>query len=282
MSDRGALKRSTLAFRHLLEGYRDDSTWVPGDLELVLRGYGIFRDRDWLDSNRLSHLGDEGLTLRHRLKEAIEALIPALPESAQKSASEALQGATALYIREAAYTWFNRLVALRCLEARVPGVDEAIKVKPDYAGRSLRHDRFCRQDPELCQGEDGGLAAFLREVCAEAANDLPLLFDPDSTLTLVTPSPDALQKCVRALSGEKVSLTRRASDIADGLSDDVFCEPDLLGWIYQYWNTEEKDRVFEAAARGKKIEGADIIPATCIYTEDYMVRFLVENSLGAL
>ena len=58
--------------------------------------------------------------------------------------------------------------------------------------------------------------------------------------------------------------------------------PILLGWIYQYWNTEEKDRVFEAAARGRKIEGADIIPATCIYTEDYMVRFLVENSLRAL
>jgi len=35
MSDRGALKRGTLAFRHLLEGYRDDSTWVPGDLELM-------------------------------------------------------------------------------------------------------------------------------------------------------------------------------------------------------------------------------------------------------
>jgi N-6 DNA Methylase len=134
----------------------------------------------------------------------------------------------------------------------------------------------------LCQGEDSGLVAFLREVCAEAAKELPLLFDPDSPLTLVAPSPDALQKCVRALSGETVDLTRRAGDRADGLTDEVFREPDLLGWVYQYWNDEEKDRVFEAAARGKKITGADIVPATCIYTEDYMVRFLVENSLGAL
>jgi len=59
--DRGALKRSTLAFRHLLEGYWSDGTWVPGDLELVLRGYGIFRDRDWLEPARLPHLGDEVL-----------------------------------------------------------------------------------------------------------------------------------------------------------------------------------------------------------------------------
>jgi hypothetical protein len=196
MNDRRALKQSTLAFRHLLEGYGDDGTWVPGDFELVLRSYGIFCDRDWLDPNRLSHLGDEGLALRRRLEEAIKALLPVLPESTRKSPREALQDATTLYIRETAYTWFNRLVALRCLEARVPGVDEAVKVKPDYAGRSLRHDRFCRQYPELCQGEDGGLAAFLREVCAEAAQELSLLFEPDSSLTLLTPSPDALQKCV--------------------------------------------------------------------------------------
>ena len=278
--DRGALKRSTLAFRHLLEGSWDDGTWVPGDLELVLRGYGIFRDRDWLEPARLPHLGDEGRALRTRLEQAIRSLIPSLPESG--SDREALHTATALYIQEAAYTWFNRLVALRCLEARVPGVDEAIKVKPDYAGRSLRHDRFCRQHPELCQGDDGGLLAFLRQVCAETARELPLLFDPASPFTLVAPSPDALQKCVRALSGESIVLTRSGRDRVEGLTDEVFRAPELLGWLYQYWNAEEKDRVFEAARRGAKIEGADIIPATCIYTEDYMVRFLVENSLGAL
>ncbi len=161
-------------------------------------------------------------------------------------------------------------------------MDEAIKVKPDYAGRSLRHDRFCREHPELCQAEDGGLLAFLRQVCAEAASELPLLFDPDSPFTLVAPSPDALQTCVRALSGETVVLPRSGRDRVEGLTDSAFGEPDLLGWVYQYWNAEEKDRVFEAAARGAKIEGTDIIPATCIYTEDYMVRFLVENSLGAL
>ena len=58
----------------------------------------------------------------------------------------------------------------------------------------------------------------------------------------------------------------------------------LLGWTYQYWNTEEKDRVFEKVRtkKGAKIEGAEIIPATCIYTEPYMVKFLVQNSLGAM
>ena len=66
-------------------------------------------------------------------------------------------------------------------------------------------------------------------------------------------------------------------------TDEVFKAPDAFGWAYQYWNTEEKDRVFEKVRtqKGAKIEGADIIPATQLYTEPYMVKFLVQNSLGA-
>jgi hypothetical protein len=59
----------------------------------------------------------------------------------------------------------------------------------------------------------------------------------------------------------------------------------VLGWAYQFWHTDTKERVFAAlrtkGAKVSKIEGADIIPATQLYTEPYMVRFLVQNSLGA-
>ena len=78
----------------------------------------------------------------------------------------------------------------------------------------------------------------------------------------------ALKKCIRLLSAD----------------DDIFTAPDALGWAYQYWNTEEKDRVFEKVrtVKGAKIEKGDIIPVTQLYTEPYMVKFLVQNSLGAL
>ena len=67
-------------------------------------------------------------------------------------------------------------------------------------------------------------------------------------------------------------------------SDEVFLAPDALGWAYQYWNEKEKERVFETVRnkKGAKIEGADVVPATQLYTEPYMVKFLVQNSLGAL
>src|SRR5207244_1153542 len=87
-----------------------------------------------------------------------------------------------------------------------------------------------------------------------------------------------LKRCIRLLSGTEVVGGQ------DAATDEVFTAPDALGWAYQYWNVEEKDRVFEKVRtqKGAKIEGAEIIPATCIYTEPYIVRFLVQNSLGAL
>ena len=50
------------------------------------------------------------------------------------------------------------------------------------------------------------------------------------------------------------------------------------GWVYQFWQTQRKD---EVNASGSKIGGADLPPVTQLFTEDYMVRFLLENSLGA-
>ena len=92
------------------------------------------------------------------------------------------------------------------------------------------------------------------------------------------PSVAALKRCVALLSGTE---TVRGQDPA---TDEVFAAPDAFGWAYQYWNADEKDRVFEMVRtkKGAKIQGADIIPATQLYTEPYMVKFLVQNSLGAL
>ena len=81
------------------------------------------------------------------------------------------------------------------------------------------------------------------------------------------PSVAALRLAIALLSG------RQAPPGQEPATDAVFEAPDALGWAYQYWDTEEKNRVFERVRteKGFKIEGADIIPATCIYTEDNMV-----------
>jgi hypothetical protein len=88
----------------------------------------------------------------------------------------------------------------------------------------------------------------LDRVFAEQAGRLPMLFDPNAPGVALRPSAAAVKRCMALLSG-----------------------------------TEEKDRVFEKVrtVKGAKIAGADIVPATQLYTEDNMVKVLVQNSLGA-
>jgi hypothetical protein len=66
--------------------------------------------------------------------------------------------------------------------------------------------------------------------------------------------------------------------IVAGLRTEVFTADDGLGWVYQFWQKEKKD---EVNASERKIGGADLGPVTQLFTENYMVRFLLENSLGA-
>lgn len=184
--------------------------------------------------------------------------------------------AVAEFVRETSYTWANRLLALRCMEAREL-IDEVILQKEVYGGRSLEHHRLAQRQPELCTGEDDGLVSVLDKIFSERAPTLPLLFDPKAPGVALKPTAAALKRCVALLSGaESVNGQNPATN-------EVFKSADALGWAYQYWNTEEKARVFEKVRtrKGAKIEGSDIIPATQLYTEPYMVKFLVQNSLGA-
>ena len=66
--------------------------------------------------------------------------------------------------------------------------------------------------------------------------------------------------------------------LVEGLPVEVFTSTDGLGWVYQFWQRDKKD---EVNASERKIGGADLGPVTQLFTENYMVQFLLENSLGA-
>jgi hypothetical protein len=70
----------------------------------------------------------------------------------------------------------------------------------------------------------------------------------------------------------------RLEGILAALPAELFRADDALGWVYQFWQTKRKKEVNES---GRKIGGADLPPVTQLFTEHYMVRFLLENSLGA-
>lgn len=235
---------------------------LESDLERRLAAIGVRPGRKPVPVDELPHLAPEDVKARR----VIDAFLASRGDGAIRD-----------FVREAAYTWANRLLALRCMEAREL-IDEVILQKDAYGGRSLQHHRLARRAPERCAGEDEGLYAVLFDEFARRAAELPLVFNPEAPEVALRPSVAALKRCIGLLSG---ALVAKGQDAA---TDEVFMAPDALGWAYQYWNAEEKEAVFEKirAQKGAKIEGTEIIPASCVYTEPYIVRFLVQNSLGAM
>lgn len=181
------------------------------------------------------------------------ALRLALREKARQLGDDTAQTGADLtnLVREVAYEQWHRLLFARFLE--VNGL--------------LRHPEF--RD-----------TALTFEDCADLANDLG---EPDGWSVAARFASEILPGVfrlddpavqVRFAAEHRLELER----ILLSIPAEVFTTEDALGWVYQFWQTAEDARVRQS---GIKVGGADLSPVTQYFTEDYMVRFLLENSLGA-
>jgi hypothetical protein len=96
-----------------------------------------------------------------------------------------------------------------------------------------------------------------------ASKMLPAIFRPEDPLMQVTYATD-----------ERIKL----EELIDGLETPIFIADDALGWVYQFWQSEAKAAI---NASGDKIDGARLPAVTQLFTEPYMVHFLIDNTLGA-
>jgi len=242
------IRETVLKLRDLLES----------DLETELKRYGIYVDRKPIPSQELSHLKKDDLSKKEVMEKSIDKEI-------QRGLNRA--DATRYFIKEMAFTYLNRLVGLKCMESR--GFrKEVITQRPEYGNRSLCHKELLEQNPELRKEPDEGLRELLLQVSTEITDEIGVLFDPQSEYSQIFPSLTALKEAIKLIN--------------ENIPKEAWKENELLGWVYQYFSSKEKDRIFEEINKKKKISGPDIIPVTQLYTEKYIVRFLVENSLGAL
>ncbi len=173
------------------------------------------------------------------------------------------------YVRESAFTFLNRLVGLRCLEARglllVDGLTETV-VKIDLASNASSLYRRVRSEQRAAQPRELWRET-LRRAYTAVTEQVRVLFDPDSEYAALLPQQATLQRVLDALNNTATIPT------------DTWAQDETLGWIYQYFNADEKDRIF---ASKKKIAAEEIIPVTQLYTERYMVDYLLQNTLGTL
>jgi hypothetical protein len=199
---------------------------------------------------------------RARLERWIGEQTRGLPKPAQKSATERFR----LEIeKDAAATWLLRLVYLRLLEAA--GLRQVNLVTGGWG--SAAYKEFREHAPELVQNDASeGYATLLELVWSELALELPGVFGDVRLTSLVPMPPRALRAIVDALN--------------DDALESVWEDDTTLGWVYQYWNDPEREALDKKLNESQKLENHEIASKTQMFTERYMVEWLLHNSLGTM
>ena len=186
-------------------------------------------------------------------------------------------------MEEVAYTWFNRFIALRFMEVN-NYLPSHIRVFSDASGAfkpEILNDVLHLDLPGLDSGkvaeyiesnDTEGLYRYLLLTQCNALNSaLPVMFERMGGYTeMLLPNNILRQDSV---------LGHMVSDIPEEDWQDAV---QIIGWLYQYYNTELKDDTFAQLKKNVKITKERIPAATQLFTPDWIVRYMVENSLGRL
>lgn len=187
------------------------------------------------------------------------------------------------FIEQAAYTWFNRIMAIRFMELndRLPSHTRMFSFNDGSFGSQAVKEALDIQIEGVDQArvieykqasDDEALFRYLfLAQCNELSTCMPQVFDPvGSALELLL--PDGLLR--------RGSVVERM--VADIPEEDWREGVEIVGWMYQYYNAERKDEVFASFKKGKKADKESIAPATQLFTPHWIVQYLTENSLGRL
>ena len=188
-------------------------------------------------------------------------------------------------VDKVAYTWFNRLIAVRYMEVNdlLPSrtrvlssadgraepqiVTSPFDVVLDYTPAEQQQIVTLKNDNKL---DEAFRLLFLKQ-CAALGDCLPRLFE----------QVDDYMPLLLALSftDKDGVVCHLVNDIPESDWQDAV---QIVGWLYQYYNTEPKEQVFANLKKNIKISAENIPAATQLFTPDWIVRYMVENSLGRL
>jgi hypothetical protein len=222
------------------------------DAEKSLRGnYGILPDGTIQSEKTLAP--DRALRARRRTLEAVIAHL----RSDGTSAAASVERLT----REVAFTHLNRLLAIRVADAL--GV-LAPSLRDGTQSASFRQ-WIGDLAPLLATADDtGGYWTYLGQCADELAIDAPALFDPRNPLLALRPSKAAFESVVALL--------------ADHENADLWDADDTFGWAYQFFNTREERQEMRKSSAPR--DSRELAVRNQFFTPDYVVRFLVHNTLG--
>ena len=188
-------------------------------------------------------------------------------------------------VEESAYTWFNRLTALAFMEAN-EYIDEkmifnnGLKNEPGIIDNYYDFEFFKNLDSEL-QKELHDLrdentansieklySILVEEKCEELSAIMPFMFKKKGTYSdILFPTGLLLENSLLVRIREEIG---KEAPI------------ELIGWLYQFYNSEKREVVYDGSMKKEKINREYIAPATQLFTPDWIVKYMVENSLGKL
>ncbi len=170
-------------------------------------------------------------------------------------------------IEEITFTFFNRIAALKVMEAHRLH-PEIITRQTQHGDRSFAHLLWLEQHPEARLGEQEGLVRFLESQLAALAVDIPL-FSPLHPYHLL-PTAIELNSILKAFNKIETDPQVESS---------IWQSDDVLGWLYESYNNYKKTAHKESKA---KTEYNKVSLQSQVYTPRWVVKFLVDNSLGKL
>ena len=188
-------------------------------------------------------------------------------------------------VEEAAYTWFNRMMALR------------IMVKNGYEQPQLENVTGMEHTPVILQKARQGHYDFLnkgeqerlKKIIGDYSKDqeaFALLLvgycHANKTLDKVFGKLDDYTELLLPDNMLQDSGFLNLLNTTDAISDDEYQQVELIGWLYQFYISEKKDEVFASFKKNKKAEAKDIPAATQIFTPNWIVKYMVENTAGKI
>ncbi len=186
---------------------------------------------------------------------------------------------------EAAYTWFNRMVAIRIMvkNGLIPPVlqYESESVRVPLLVSEARQGRM----PKMSNQENNKLNDLLIDD-SKTSEQFQLLI-----VTFCHTNP-IINNCFGHIS-DYTELLLPSNILAEGgfvdmlnntefISEEDYHSPELIGWLYQFYISEKKDDVFASFKKGKKAEAKDIPAATQIFTPNWIVKYMVQNTIGRI
>ena len=209
-----------------------------------------------------------------KLNEAVNAKLKEVDEKSKNPIADARK----LVAEEVAYTWFNRVMALRFMDANgynTPMVVTAAagQMRPELLQDAMAGsvDEDLRITPDdLMLPEAQLYRRLLVAVCNKMGETMPFLFEHicDYTELLL---PDDL------LSDQSF-----VSDIRKGMTDEDCKNVEIMGWLYQFYITDRKDDAEKKKSKKGGLKSDEQAAATQLFTPHWVVRYMVENSLGRI